>query len=411
VTDRAASPPGASARDASAPDASAPDASASDPPVPDYGARSLPGLMRSVLRALGVPDDERAAGDVAAGEADLAVPPSRRIAVVLVDGLGWTLLRRHPAEAAFLSTLLPDAYALSAGFPATTATSLGSLGTGLPPGEHGLLGYQVRVPGQRRLLNALHWDRDVDPMAWQPQPTAYERAARAGVSVTQVAPATLRNTGLTLATLRGATYVAADTPGERVAATLATLRATDRALVGTYYGELDATGHRNGCQSQAWRLQLAHVDRFVEQLAEGLPAGTTLLITADHGMVDVPPQHRFDVDGEPGLTDGVALLGGEGRARHVYTDDGAADDVLAAWQELLGGDAWVLSRDAAVSAGWFGPRVADRFRPRIGDVVAAAQGDAAIVATQREPQESALVGVHGSLTPEEQLVPLLKITA
>jgi len=36
---------------------------------------------------------------------------------------------------------------LTAGFPSTTVTSLGSLGTGLPPSAHGMLGYQVAIPG------------------------------------------------------------------------------------------------------------------------------------------------------------------------------------------------------------------------------------------------------------------------
>jgi len=369
--------------------------------VPKYGEQSLADLMPSVLNALGVPE----------GRDVLGLPAGRRIAVLLVDGLGWELLRRHPAEAAFLSTLLPHGRALHAGFPATTATSLASLGTGLAPGEHGVLGYQVRVPGALRLLNALHWDPAVDPVTWQPHPTVFELAAPHGVAVTQVAPAALGGSGLTAAALRGAAYAAADAPEERLARAVEALAGVDRALVGVYYGDVDAAGHRHGVGSEEWRLELARADRFAEQLAGRLPAGSTLLVTADHGMVDVPADRRFDVDAEPGLADGVALLGGEGRARHVYAREGAAPDVLAAWQELLGDAAWVLPRDAAVAAGWFGPRVAEPFLPRIGDVVAALRGDAAVVASRQEPLESMIVGAHGSLTAAEQLVPLLHIAA
>ena len=108
----------------------------------------------------------------------------------------------------------------------------------------------------------------------------------------------------------------------------------------------------------------------------------------------------------PGLREGVALLGGEPRARHVYAHPGAAADVLAAWREILGDRAWVMSRDEAIKDGWFGP-VDPAFTDRIGDVVAAAAGNAAIIASQAEPKESALIGMHGSLTSAEQLVPML----
>jgi hypothetical protein len=149
------------------------------------------------------------------------------------------------------------------------------------------------------------------------------------------------------------------------------------------------------------------VDKLAEQLASALPNDTVLYITADHGMVDVSPSHRIDVDTTSELRKGVALLGGEPRARHVYAEPGAAGDVLATWRDVLGDHAWVVARDEAISAGWFGP-VAPQMTGRIGDVVAAAAGGTGIVATHAEPHESALVGMHGSLTTAEQLVPLLR---
>ena len=94
----------------------------------------------------------------------------------------------------------------------------------------------------------------------------------------------------------------------------------------------------------------------------------------------------------------MSLLGGEARARHVYTRPEAAADVLAAWREVLGNRAWVLSREEAIKENWFGPVEPDNIA-RIGDVVAAPVGNWAIVATETEPRESALVGMHGSLVP------------
>jgi hypothetical protein len=365
------------------------------PTLPRYGEASLADLATSLLASLD-----------AGGPNPLDLSPASRVCLLVVDGLGWELLRDHQAAAPFLSELATTARPLSAGFPATTVTSLSSLGTGRPPGQHGMLGYQVAVPGQRKLLNALRWDRKVDPVAWQPGSTIFERAVKAGIAAFRVAPGAFRGTGLSVAAMRGADYRVADSLGALVAQSAVALKESDRALVMTYYGKLDSTGHSCGCTSDAWRYQLGHVDKLAEQLASALPQGTVLHVTADHGMVDVSPQDRIDVDSTPELREGVALLGGEPRARHVYARPGAAADVLAAWREILGARAWVASRDEAITAGWFG-EVAEHLMPRIGDVVAAPAGPWAMVATRAEPHESALIGMHGSLTRADQLVPHL----
>jgi hypothetical protein len=376
------------------------DLPASLPSLPRYGESTLADLACSVLASLGVGSEPN----------PLRLPPADRVCLLIVDGLGWELLREHPAAAPFLSELAVAGRPLAAGFPATTATSLASLGTGRPPGQHGVLGYQVAVPGEHRLLNALRWDQRVDPLVWQPGSTIFERAADAGISSFRVAQTALARTGLSVATMRGAEILGADTFGALVAEAASALRRSDRVLATVYHGELDATGHVFGSGSDAWRYHLGHVDKLAEQLAGSRPPGTALYVTADHGMVDVPPADRIDADAVPGLRAGVALLGGEPRARHVYARPGAAGDVLAAWREILGHRAWVASRDEAVADGWFGP-VDPLLAPRIGDVVAAPAGPWAVVATRAEPRESALIGMHGSLTSADQLVPLLTLSA
>jgi hypothetical protein len=364
--------------------------------LPGYGRSTLADLSRSVLASLGVPGEDNALG----------LPPVRRVCLLVVDGLGWDLLRAHRAAAPFLAGLTETGCWVAAGFPSTTVTSLGSLGTGRPPGQHGLLGYQVRVPASGQLLNALRWDKAVDPIGWQPGSTIFERATAAGIGAFRVAAGAFRQTGLSGAAMRGADYRAADSLGALVASTAAALAAAPRGLVMVYTGDLDSTGHAWGCTSAAWRFQLAHVDKLAEQLAGVLPAGTALHITADHGMTDVPPSERIDADLIPALREGVALLGGEARARHVYAAPGAAADVLAAWRATLGNRAWTVSREEAIDAGWFGP-VEAGVADRIGDVVAAARGPSAVVATETEPRESRLIGMHGSLTRADQRVPLL----
>lgn len=369
-----------------------------EPTLPKYRESSLDALATSVLASLGVPDEPN----------PLQFAPAERACLLLVDGLGWELLRAHPAAAPFLSEIAVTAAPLTAGFPATTATSLGSIGTGRPPGQHGIFGYQVAIPGTGKLLNSLTWDAAVDPVRWQPGSTIFQRAANAGVRALRVAPGKLDGTGLSTAAMRGAEYLAANTLGALVSRTSAALAAEPPAFALVYYGDLDATGHTLGCNSDAWLYQLAHVDKLAEQLASALPHGTVLHVTGDHGMVDVPDAERIDVDAVPELRSGVALLGGEARARHLYCEPGAAPDVLAAWRSVLGDRAWVASREHAVADGWFGP-VQDALLNRLGDVIVAPCGQSAVIATKSEPRESAMIGFHGSLTQSDQLVPLLTI--
>jgi hypothetical protein len=371
-------------------------------PIPRYGSASLADLVPSVLASLGTPTFTGV----------LQLPPAMAACILLVDGLGAELIRGHAGDAPLLhAALTGDAGRdLTSGFPSTTAVSIGSIGTGLPPGAHGILGYQVAIPGTTRLMNSLRWDAEVDPLSWQPLPTAFELAAAAGTTVVEVAKREFEGGGLDRAVLRAPSFVGSDTFGEIAAGALAQLGSAVAArrpgLVYAYVSDLDWTGHGHGVGSLAWRLQLQLVDRLVEQIVEPLPAGSRLYVTADHGMVDVPPARRVDVDVEPTLLDGVQLMGGEPRARYLYLREGALDDVLARWRGCLGDGAVVCTRDEAIEAGWFGP-VTERYRARIGDVVVAALDDIAIVDSRRHPREARLLGHHGSVTTAEQLVPLL----
>jgi Type I phosphodiesterase / nucleotide pyrophosphatase len=211
--------------------------------------------------------------------------------------------------------------------------------------------------------------------------------------------------GLTAACNRGAEYVGADKLGER---TVAVLNAAGRTPSVTYLydGDLDWTGHRYGVDSAQWRLQLEMVDAAAEHLRDALPPSVRLLVVADHGMVDSPVEERVDVDAHPELREGVAVFGGEARFRHIYCRSGAVDDVLAAWRDRMGERALVLSRDEGLERGWFG-ELSPAVRPRLGDVLVASRGGAAVVSSVDFSYECGLVGMHGSLTSAEMLIPVL----
>jgi hypothetical protein len=363
--------------------------------VPAYGDRSLGDVLPAVSAALGV--------DAGLPGSTLVLPEARNYVVFLVDGLGFEALRDHPEEAPFLHEFLGEP--ATVGVPSTTATSLTSFGTALPPGGHGVVGFTSRIPGTEDLLNALFWSSSVDPREWQPHRTAFDKMAAAGIRTTVVNKRDFEGSGLTVAGHRGADFVGADRVGERLAAVQAASE-TGPSVTYMYDGDLDWTGHRYGVASPQWEQQLYMIDAAAEHLRESLPAETRIVVVADHGMVDSAEDARLDIDTVPELRDGLLLLGGEARFRHLYSRSGATEDLAATWREVLGERATVLTREEAVACGWFGP-VEPRVQARLGDVVVACEDDFALMSSASFPYEMRLLGLHGSLTPAEMLVPVL----
>jgi len=366
---------------------------------PAYSRRSLADVVPAVATALGHPLDS------GLGPAAMVLPDAPSYVVFLVDGLGANLVQRYRHAAPYLAGLLDGSETGTAGVPSTTATSLTSLGTGLPPGAHGMVGFTSRIPGTERLLNALFWDKAVDPLEWQPHPTAFTRLQEDGVAVTVVNKRDFRGSGLTVASSRGGEYVGADRIGERIAA--AVVGAAQRpSLTYLYDSDLDWTGHKYGVASQQWLQQLTAVDAEVEQLREALPPETRLVVVADHGMVDSPQEHRTDVDQHLELRDGLLIFGGEARFRHLYCRNGSVDDLRATWAGFFGEAADVMTRDEAVARGWFGDVIPSVY-PRLGDVVVAMRGDHSVFSSVDFAYEMTLVGLHGSLTPDEMVIPVI----
>lgn len=382
---------------------------------PPYAA-SLADVLPAVLASLGVRIEERgtavrpARQDSTAEQhaSGISLPPAHKAVVALVDGLGSKQLRRRSGHAPFLRTLSEPLEGLRSGFPSTTATSLASLGTGLAPGQHGLLGTFGIHPNGNGLFSHLLWNGGPDPVTYQPFPTLFARAARAGVAVTTVSRGAFAGSSLTRAALHGGAFVGAESAADRVAATVAALNATSGpVLVYLYLDEVDKAGHAYGPDSWQWGEAVENADRTLRDVASVLPAGTSLTVTADHGMIEAPFSDRFDVAYEADLSSGVAHLGGDPRAAHVFCEAGAAADVVVRWREVLGDAALVLSRDEAIEAGWFGA-VSDAVRPRIGDIVTAMTGAYTVLDSRAcRPAFLGLVGHHGSLSDDETLIPLL----
>ncbi|MDX2357329.1 alkaline phosphatase family protein [Dietzia sp. PP-33] len=369
-------------------------------------AHSLADVMPSIAASLGV-----------SVRNPLAVPPTRDAVLVLVDGLGAELIRQHAGDAPTLAAMTTRM--ISAGFPATTATSLTSLAVGAPCSRHGIVGYSFRISdadGPATTFNSLRWtlgsadgpsalDR-FPPREIQQHPSVLELLAEDGVDLTYVMREDFRESGLTRAAFRAeGDYRAANSLEEIRRGILDAVgqRSRARRFVYSYFGDLDLIGHLHGPGSPQWLQSLREVDAFVADLSTDLPRDCALMVTADHGMVTA--ETVLDLDASPALLADVEAVAGEARVRHAYARAGAEHTVLAAWREELADHARVLSREQALDEQLFGP---DREHAhRIGDVIAIATGGVVLTRSKNEQLESSLLGHHGANTAAEQHIPLI----
>ncbi|CAH0173687.1 MULTISPECIES: nucleotide pyrophosphatase/phosphodiesterase family protein [unclassified Microbacterium] len=365
----------------------------------------LPTVPTTARIISGVADDLLAALEGGSG----ALAPARSVVVVIVDGLGAIQLRAHAGHARHLVAGVGKKDVAHSVFPTTTAAALTSILTGVEPGSHGLVGYRVLDRDRDRLVNLLSgWESDgIDPLVWQPQPTIFERATAAGHPAYALGIAKYARSGFTKATLRGAEFVAARTAAERVAVAYQLAADDPGSLVYCYLPEVDKAGHQHGVDSAEWIAALEEVDHA---LAVDPPRQVGVLVTADHGMVDVPAHRHVVLDEGDARLDGIRHVGGEPRMLHVYLEaDADRSAVLDTWRRLSEGDADVLSRAEAVSSGIYGSTVAPDADRRIGDLVVIARGNKAFYDGTAEDQRSrGMIGQHGALTPEERQVPYIR---
>ena len=321
-----------------------------------------------------------------------------RIVLLVIDGLGWLQLEERRHLAPNLSALAGTAITTVA--PSTTATALTSIATGLPPGEHGVVGYRIAV--ERDVLNVLRWAVDGRDARERIPPLQFQlHEPFCGQRPPAVTRAEFSSTAFSEAHLEGVRF-----RGYRMPSTLcAEIQLTQRQnepFVYAYYDGIDKVAHEYGL-GEHYDAELAFVDRMVGDLLASLPRGTALVITADHGQVDVGDN---TIELAPEVMANCAMQSGEARFRWLHARDGRVDELFEATQAHHSDTGWVLTVGQTIEQGWWGPKVTDAARSRLGDVALVAREPVAYLDTA-DTGPFVLVGRHGSLTRAEMLVPVL----
>jgi hypothetical protein len=325
------------------------------------------------------------------------VAGARACVLLVLDGLGWQALGRFPDR-------LPELRGFAGGpittvVPSTTPAALTSITTGLPPSRHGITGFRIRH--EKGVLNAIRWTLADGGRAPDPEHVQKERAFL-GRTVPVVTKAMFRTTGFTAAHMRGSDFHGWQTTSVLVEEVRA-LVAGGAPFVYAYYSGVDEVAHAHGIDTSFYPAELAATDRLVGDLLDALPDDAALVITADHGQVQVGPDGWRTL---APLHDLVETYAGDGRFRHLHAKPGCAAELHAAAEDLHGDDAWVFRREQLLDEGWLGPDPVPAVYRRVGDVVLAARTDVGFVEPTL-PYEAQLLGAHGSITAAEVEVPLV----
>jgi hypothetical protein len=325
-----------------------------------------------------------------------------QVLLVVLDGVGWRQLAARPQLTPTLSGMTGGP--ITTVLPTTTSTALTSITTGAPPGEHGVVGYRIHVHGE--VLNVLRWGTaSGDARQAIPPGKVQTILPFMGHRPPVVTRAEFERTGFTLAHLEGVRF-----NGWRMPSTLVTevrrLFKAGEPFVYAYYDGVDKVSHEYGL-GEHYDAELAATDRLVAELIDASPPGTAVVVTSDHGQVDVGTRVVPIADD---VMSHVGLQSGEARFRWLHARPGRAGALLDAARSRHSDDAWVVSRDEAVEGGWFGPRVTGEAMSRLGDVALVSKGVTSFV----EPTDTGpydLIGRHGSATEAEIYVPLLATRA
>jgi hypothetical protein len=371
-----------------------------EPVLPDYGGACLASVVPALLG--------RSDGDPAPWLPGPVVG-ARQVVLLVLDGVGWGQLEagRHDAPTVTAGRGGP----ITSVVPTTTATALTSITTGRPPAAHGVVGYRVRVHadghGPRddagdEVMNVLRWRAASGDMRRRLPARTFQPIPPFGaVAVPAVTRMEFASTGFTAAHLAGARLVGWSVPSTLVVE-IRRLLGAGEPFVYAYYDGLDKVAHERGL-GEYYAQELRTVDRLVGDLIGVLPPGAALVVTSDHGQVEVGGAVRLP---GPALLACVEMLSGEGRFRWLHARPGAASDLLATAQELHGDEAWVRTRERIVDEGWFGGPLDATVADRLGDVALVSRQPVAFL-DPADTGETRLAARHGSLTPAEMYVPLL----
>lgn len=339
---------------------------------------------------------------------------ARHLVLWLIDGLGVEPLQLLAPRGALASAVRGE---IEAVFPSSTAPTLTTLATGRSPAAHAVPEWFLWLDELGAIYRSLPLDpRDPgcakpsieDVAALYPQSALTVRCDRPSFAVL---PATIADSAYSRYAHAGARRVPFIDEESFIDAIAGAIDASrDGSFVFAYVDAFDQTAHAFGMASDRAQAVVRRLDRWFERLAAELAArGALLVVTADHGFIDVPAARRFRLDSVPEIAGCLErpLCGGP-RTPFAYARKDKHEDLAAAVERMLGAHFVAVPSSELVDAGWFGPdAAAPRLTARIGTHILLPKSDAYLFDLLPGEHPAGLIGVHGGMSSSECRVPLI----
>jgi hypothetical protein len=335
--------------------------------------------------------------------------------LIVVDGLGYRQLTRDHAHSTLCQHLRGP---LTSVFPPTTATAITALLTGLAPAQHAVTGWHMYFPEIDAVAAALplrtrQTDRPltalgVDPARFFGHRSLFDQLPVRSfvVSPERIVDSTFNRLHSGAAERRG--YGSLE---QLFASLLNCLRASDgRRYIYAYYADFDSVAHEHGANSDRAARMVRRFDAaFSAFLSEAGGLDATIIVTADHGFIDSPPERLIELGDHPLLEATLRLpLCGERRAAYCYVRPDRGEEFERYVRSQLAGQVRLYRSETLIEQGWFGPGVPHpRLKERVGDYTLVMKDNWTIKDWLPGEQRHRHIGVHAGLTEDEMIVPLV----
>ena len=366
-------------------------------------------MLPSVPKSLGRLSDAYLSAYLALDSADnpLKLAKKKSYLVILVDGLGTENIKSAAGHASFLNQKLKSSQSLFAGFPATTSSSLTSMATGEPNGSHAVLGHRVYDRSIKQNINFLNdLGSELDPRKYQDLETISETAAARGVIVSTIGPSEYEGSGFTLATMPNAKYIPAASFEDRFSAAKKAL-SVPNSLTYLYFPELDQFAHRYGSKSLRWLNKLEDLDAELAKFARSLSSNEGVILTADHGVIDVAIDRHIYLD-EYDCFENLEQIGGDPRVGFLYYPESI--NLAAKLEQInhaIGNVCDVVTVTDLVEAKWLA-ELSPQALLMAPDLVLLPKSDRVVYHRGFAKARSLLmIGQHGGMMQAEWEVPLI----
>lgn len=326
-----------------------------------------------------------------------------RVALVLLDAFGLRFLERH-ADHPLVRRL--DVTPLRTQDPSTTTAHIPTLHFGMPVSEHGLYEWNLYEPSLDAVIVPFLFARAGDPPgallaegfdvgALSPGRSLYRELEEHGIRSATYGPDRIAGSPFGTIALDGSsTHPFGDlaTGARDLAAAMADPEGPHYATL--YWDLIDATGHVHGPSSAQFDAAIRDALDALEPLTR--LEGVTVLLTADHGQVDVAPD-RVDYLDElwPELASHLTQPMPAGSARDVFLHVREPGTVIEELSARLGDRA-----DVRPAASLF-DHVGERLAARLADVVVLPADGREAWLRGAAGVETRFRGHHGGLHPDE----------